>query len=332
MRAAAREAVIEGLSVDGRGLYDATVVQPARRLSSTLLLSLACMVGCASGTDDSGNSGLSVGPISQGPASQGPSSDPTAGGSETSGVSDTSTPTDSGPPPATADSNDDDTPVFECGNGMLEANEECDGADLDGQTCESFGYPGGSLTCLPTCSFDFANCTAGAACGDGTLDEGEMCDCGNMGGACSAAQLGNVGCAGLTSPKGGAYNGGTLGCNAMSCSYNTMACTYCGDGVRNGGESCDGADLGGQTCATQGFTGGSLSCSATCTFSTAGCMSIVCGDGMCQAGEDSCTCPSDCISDPMACDPCECGTPMGGNCGCDIACIFFEDCCPNGPC
>ena len=46
----------------------------------------------------------------------------------------------------------------------------------------------------------------------------------------------------------------------------------CGDGVKGTSESCDGSDLGGQTCISQGFSGGTLACNAvSCTFNTAGC-------------------------------------------------------------
>ncbi|MGH1345986.1 MAG: hypothetical protein ACRBN8_30760 [Nannocystales bacterium] len=46
------------------------------------------------------------------------------------------------------------------------------------------------------------------------------------------------------------------------------------DGVAiDAGEACDGADLGSETCASQGFTGGTLACSDACTFDTSGCFS-----------------------------------------------------------
>jgi hypothetical protein len=48
----------------------------------------------------------------------------------------------------------------------------------------------------------------------------------------------------------------------------------CGNGVREGDEQCDGADLGGQTCAsvTSGFVqGGTLACTADCKFDTSDC-------------------------------------------------------------
>jgi hypothetical protein len=38
----------------------------------------------------------------------------------------------------------------------------------------------------------------------------------------------------------------------------------CGDGLRSGGELCDRADLGGESCVTRGFGGGVLVCNADC--------------------------------------------------------------------
>ena len=58
----------------------------------------------------------------------------------------------------------------------------------------------------------------------------------------------------------------------------------CGNGAVETGESCDGADLAGQSCVTRGFGGGTLGCSATCTFDTSGCTSL-CGNGVKDAGE-----------------------------------------------
>jgi len=48
----------------------------------------------------------------------------------------------------------------------------------------------------------------------------------------------------------------------------------CGNGVINTGESCDGSNLNAQTCLTQGFGGGTLTCNSTCTgFITSSCFS-----------------------------------------------------------
>lgn len=83
----------------------------------------------------------------------------------------------------------------------------------------------------------------------------------------------------------------------------------CGDGTIEAGEVCDGADLGGATCASQGCTGGgTLACNTTCDgFDTSGCVDCpVCDDdGVCEAGEDCNSCPGDCVS----------GTTSGAVCG-----------------
>ena len=48
-----------------------------------------------------------------------------------------------------------------CGNGKVEAEEECDGADLDNQTCHRLRaeYAAGVLRCTSDCRFDFSDCT-----------------------------------------------------------------------------------------------------------------------------------------------------------------------------
>jgi hypothetical protein len=48
----------------------------------------------------------------------------------------------------------------------------------------------------------------------------------------------------------------------------------CGDGTVDAGEQCDGVSLAGASCAGLGYTrGGTLACSAGCTFDTSGCAS-----------------------------------------------------------
>jgi DNA/RNA endonuclease YhcR with UshA esterase domain len=48
-----------------------------------------------------------------------------------------------------------------CGNNIKEIGEQCDGVDLDNQTCFSKGFVGGILTCGSSCTFDVSNCSSG---------------------------------------------------------------------------------------------------------------------------------------------------------------------------
>lgn len=49
---------------------------------------------------------------------------------------------------------------------------------------------------------------------------------------------------------------------------------FCGDGMRAGPEACEGADLGGATCASLGYLTGTLGCTSACTHDVGGCVPI----------------------------------------------------------
>lgn len=56
-----------------------------------------------------------------------------------------------------------------CGDGEINGQEACDGDDLGGKKCSDFanqGFGGGTLACLPNCTFDTAECCkiAGQGC------------------------------------------------------------------------------------------------------------------------------------------------------------------------
>jgi hypothetical protein len=47
-----------------------------------------------------------------------------------------------------------------CGDGIVDADEECDGANVAGTTCASLGgFAGGTLACTGTCTLDTGGCT-----------------------------------------------------------------------------------------------------------------------------------------------------------------------------
>lgn len=66
------------------------------------------------------------------------------------------------------------------------------------------------------------------------------------------------------------------------CAKNSSGTAVCGDQKKNGLEVCDGTDLGGAICQDLGFYGGTLACTANCTFETSACTGR-CGDGVVQA-------------------------------------------------
>jgi len=84
----------------------------------------------------------------------------------------------------------------ECGNGVIEADEPCDGAQLQGKTCPSEGFVGGTLSCKKDCTLDTSACYK---CGDNLINPGEECDGTDLAGK-SCASLG--------------FAGGTLKCSS----------------------------------------------------------------------------------------------------------------------
>ncbi|MCA9704590.1 MAG: hypothetical protein KDK70_01935 [Myxococcales bacterium] len=91
---------------------------------------------------------------------------------------------------------------------MIDAGEQCDGADLQGFDCTSLGLGGGVLTCDPVmCIFDVSGC--GMGCGNGVIEPGEQCDGANLQGFdCASLGLG----------------GGVLACDPVICTFDTSMC------------------------------------------------------------------------------------------------------------
>jgi hypothetical protein len=166
----------------------------------------------------------------------------------------------------------------QCGDGVKNGTEACDGNDFGDDTCTARGFYGGTLHCSHDCRTVDTNQCAGR-CGDGTLDTLEVCDPGD---ANHPAVLGGATCGTL------GYHPGTLGCRS-DCRFDLAGCGgRCGDGVKDPTEQCDGADLGtpAADCGAAGYYFGALACGANCQYDVSGC-SGRCGDGI-QNGAEAC--------------------------------------------
>jgi len=163
-----------------------------------------------------------------------------------------------------------------CGDDTIQVNwsEDCDGPELDDQSCLTLGYHGGALTCGSNCRFDLSNCEEAGRCGDDLIQTDFTEDC-------DGTALGDATCASL------GFYGGNLACGE-DCVFDTAGCEqgiFCGDGVIQDawGETCDGANLGGQTCLSLGFHDGELACDGACTLDLSACEEAGrCGDDIIQ--------------------------------------------------
>jgi hypothetical protein len=133
---------------------------------------------------------------------------------------------------------------------------ETSGQETDVFGTRSFTRLRTSLLCAPAAE-------GAAYCGDGTIDPNEQCEPADLGGATCVSR---------------GFDPGTLAC-APGCTFDTSACPprpapgSCGNGTVELGESCDGADLGGASCSSLGYSfGGTLACEDWCQFDTRECV------------------------------------------------------------
>jgi hypothetical protein len=126
----------------------------------------------------------------------------TVGGSQTTQTttaSDTGDSADTNVPQDMPDNGDGDG---DAGDGDNSTNGDGDG-DTDNSTTNGDG------------DGDTDNSTGDPVCGNGSIDDGEQCDGGNLGGF-TCVDLG--------------YSGGTLGCDPVTCTYDASACMTDMDG------------------------------------------------------------------------------------------------------
>jgi len=225
-----------------------------------------------------------------------------------------------------------------CGDGLLQPGEECDSSDWGNVTgCRVLGnYTGGTLSCTASCLFNTTLCTRNETptpiCGNNIVEPPEQCDNGSANSLYGGCGLNCTICSLLPLPDCApgfhlAQVGDTDGdgCGGYDC----LPDAVCGDGVLQTGEECDGTAWGNvTTCSDLGsFTGGTLSCAATCLFNTTLCTrdetpGPVCGNGLLETGEE---CDGSAWGNVSGCHDLDNYT--GGTLSCSATCLFNTTLC-----
>lgn len=221
--------------------------------------------------------------------------------------------------------------LVECGDLSCPENTTClgDRCVTPDQLSACDGVAEGGVCSI---SGAIGKCTTGVCepvgCGNGRLDDGELCDDGNAGfgdgcsGDCRSLETCGNGivdaAAGESCDCGDAAHKPERCRSANSDSIDAECSTacelrYCGDGAIDTLEQCDGALLGGQSCGDFGYYHGTLGCSELCRFDVESCEGR-CGDGTIEPafGEycDGAAPPGSCLSNGFD----------AGTLGCSAAC------------
>ncbi len=207
------------------------------------------------------------------------------------------------------DNNNNYNNVDNCGNGVLDTGEVCDGELLNGEDCQSQGFDSGTLACAPDCkSFDDSGCDGnGPVCGNEIVETGEVCDGTNFNGETCESQ---------------GFVAGILDCDPNCDSFDVSQCHSCGNEIRDDDEQCDRHDMGGETCESQGFDGGELLCNVDCTFDTSDCINASCGNQVVEGNES-------CDGSDLDEETCDSLGYEGGTLFCNTNCTFDESRCHN---
>jgi hypothetical protein len=197
--------------------------------------------------------------------------------------------------------NDADCP-YECGDGVVVPGETCDGncptSCDDGNPCTDDTMTGTPAICDVACHHT-PSTTPVCLCGNGKLDQGETCD-GNCPATCDDGNACTV----------DGQTGGAVTCNLV-CTHtpSTSASCFCGNGVVDPGETCDGncptsCAASTDPCKPNRLTGSASSCNAACA--AAPITTCVTGDGCCPTGvSPACTSAQDAECTVSPCSTCE---------------------------
>jgi hypothetical protein len=210
----------------------------------------------------------------------------------------------------TAQATDDAEQIF---TGSDNANYEVDNSapvcDYDG-TCD----PGGEI--CGTCP----DCISGPTCGNGLCEVADGENCNTCPADCNSKTNGKP-------SRQFCCGDGGVDCGSNQCNNETYSCTevipapsyccgdnvcegaedsssclvdcpdpVCGNGIKEQGEECDDLDFGVATCGDFSCSGGTLTCSVSCTLDSLSCTGCpLCNNnGMCDPGEDCNSCSNEC--------------------------------------
>ncbi len=142
---------------------------------------------------------------------------------------------------------------YQCGDGIVEFSEKCE----LGYTVEcadlSSSWRSGVASCRENClGWDVSNCVLDQPCGNGVIDEGEICD-------------GDVDCTYLNSKK---WESGVASCVDFCTAYdysNCVAIPLCGNATLDEGEACDGKPTDCVNLSPDKWSDGEAACLDDCT-------------------------------------------------------------------
>ena len=193
-----------------------------------------------------------------------------------------------------------------CGDNLINGNEECDGSNYAGKTCNSLGFDGGTLSCSSDCKLVSSACYK---CGDGYVNPGEQCDSGsNNGRVCIPG-----------------YDDDCTYCD-NSCRAVLVEGPSCGDNKIAPQENCE-------TCSVDVGCNSNEICELSSPRANSKGCATYCGNNICESreGETPDNCPKDCER-PIKCGDGRCEGDEGcSSCVQDCGCSKGYDCI-NGEC